>query len=54
MKRVIISPYSKLLLNGKRNPKNYPFWNDVIKVLQRKKIHVIQIGIKGEEKLRIL
>jgi len=51
MRKVIISPYSKLMRNGKRNPKNYPFWEDVVKGLQRKKLHVIQIGIEGEEKL---
>jgi len=37
--------------NGKRNPKNYPYWEEVIKGLQRKKIHVIQTGLNGEEKL---
>jgi len=51
MKKIVISPYSKLMRNGKRNPKNYPFWEEVIKELQRKKLHVIQIGINGEEKL---
>jgi len=51
MKKVLISPYSKVMRNGKRNPKNYPFWAEVIKVLQRKKLHVIQIGLEGEEKL---
>ena len=52
MKRVIISPYSRPLRNGKRNPKNYPYWQEVIKGLQAKKIHVIQIGVEGEEKFR--
>jgi len=51
MKRILISPYSKAMRNGKRNPKNYPYWETVISMLQRKKIHVVQIGVKGEEKL---
>lgn len=50
MRKVIISPYSRALRNGKRNPKNYPFWESVISMLQRKKIHVIQAGVSGEEK----
>lgn len=52
MKRVLISPYSKQMRNGNRNPKNYPFWPEVIHGLQRKKLHVIQIGVIGEEKLQ--
>jgi len=51
MKRIILSPFSRPLRNGKRNPKNYPYWESVISILQRKKIHVIQIGVTGEEKL---
>ena len=52
MKRVIISPYSRPLRNGKKNPKNYPCWQEVVAGLQAKKIHVIQIGVGGEEKLK--
>lgn len=46
---ILISPYSRALRNGKKNPKNYPYWKEVIKELQRKDI--IQIGIEGEEQL---
>lgn len=31
--KILISPYSRLLKDGKRNPKNYPWWNEVIKDL---------------------
>jgi len=51
MKKILISPYSRSMRNEKRNPKNYPFWNEVIQGLQKKKLHVIQIGLNGEEKL---
>jgi len=27
---ILISPYSKKLTNGKVNPKNYPYWKEVI------------------------
>lgn len=47
---IIISPYSKKLQNGKNNPKNYPFWPELIKEIQ-KTAHVVQVGIEGEEQL---
>ncbi len=45
---ILISPYSKKLSNGKTNPKNYPFWKEVIEGINEP---VIQIGIEGEEQL---
>lgn len=45
---MIISPYSKKLRNGKKNPKNYPNWQRVIDLLRQKGIHVIQVGRSGE------
>lgn len=45
---IIISPYAKALINGKRNPKNYPFWNELIKQIDEP---IIQVGIEGEEQL---
>lgn len=55
MKKIIlISPFAKKMRdrlpngNEKINPKNYPFWDDVVRVLQKKNYHVIQIGVKGE------
>ena len=51
MKTVIISPFSKLLRNNERNPKNYPFWKDVVGLLKEKGIHIIQIGVLGEEQI---
>jgi hypothetical protein len=44
MKKVIISPYSRLLRTGKPNPKNYPWWTQVVNKLQNLGIYVIQIG----------
>ena len=45
---IIISPYSKALRNGKRNPKNYPYWQELISLIKEP---IIQIGIEGEEQL---
>lgn len=54
MKKVIISPYSRQLrkfnLNDidRINPKNYPYWKDVISQLRSKNYYVIQVGVSGE------
>ena len=45
---IIISPYAKKLHNGKVNPKNYPYWKELIKLIDQP---IIQIGIDGEEQL---
>jgi ADP-heptose:LPS heptosyltransferase len=44
MKKIIISPRSRLLRNGKINPKNFPWWKEVVTALQQDDIYVIQIG----------
>ena len=48
---VVISPYSQKLRNGKVNPKNYPYWNELIVLFKKEGFHVIQIGVGDEEKL---
>jgi len=45
---IIIHPYAKPLINGKRNPKNYPYWTELIELIDEP---VIQIGVDGEEQL---
>ena len=45
---IIISPYSKALRSGKENPKNYPYWEEVIKQIEEP---LIQIGLEGEKQL---
>jgi ADP-heptose:LPS heptosyltransferase len=45
---ILISPYSKKLVNGKQNPKNYPYWKELIKLIDEP---IIQVGIDGEEQL---
>jgi ADP-heptose:LPS heptosyltransferase len=45
---IVISPYSKKLLNGKQNPKNYPYWHELIAMIDD---HIVQVGVDGEEQL---
>ena len=45
---IIISPYSKALKNGKRNAKNYPYWKELIRLIDEP---IVQVGIEGEEQL---
>jgi pyruvyltransferase len=50
MRKIIISPFSRKLRNGKTpNPKDYPFWKELISELRKRKYYVIQIGVPGEE-----
>jgi len=45
---ILISPYSKKLLNGNRNPKNYPYWKELIALIDEP---IVQVGVDGEEQL---
>ena len=47
---IVISPYSKKLRNGKENPKNYPYWKELIQKID-KSIHIVQVGVDDEEQL---
>lgn len=46
---IIISPYSAKLRNGLRNPKNYAYWPELIKLFKNE--HIVQLGVEGEERL---
>ena len=45
---IIISPYAKALRSGKINAKNYPYWKELIKLIDKP---IVQVGIEGEEQL---
>ena len=45
---IIIHPFAKTLRNGKTNPKNYPYWKQLISMINEP---IIQIGVEGEEQL---
>lgn len=46
---ILIAPFAKKLRNGGNNPKNFPFWKEVLNGLNGQK--VVQVGIEGEEQL---
>ena len=45
---IIIHPFAKPLKNGKVNPKNYPYWKELISKIDEP---IVQVGVKGEEQL---
>lgn len=45
---IIISPYAQKLRNGKNNPKNYPYWKQLISMIDEP---LLQVGVSGEEQL---
>ena len=48
--KIVISPYSKQLREKDTpHPKNYPFWPELIQLLEGHEI--IQVGVKGEVEL---
>ena len=54
MKAIIISPYSRRLRGDKSkntNPKDYPYWEELVKLLKENHCYIIQIGTAGEKKV---
>lgn len=47
---IIIAPYAQKLRNGKQNPKNYPYWKELVCELENS-MHIVQVGVEGEEQL---
>jgi len=45
---IIIAPYAQKLRNGKQNPKNYPYWKELIALINEP---IVQVGIEGEDQL---
>ena len=53
MRRIILSPFSRPLRNGKPNPKNYPHWDALIDKLHADGHYLIQVGSTGEPRLAV-
>jgi hypothetical protein len=45
---IIIAPFAQKLINGKENPKNYPFWEQLISLIDEP---IVQVGVSGETQL---
>jgi len=49
--RIVIFPWAKSLRNGAKNPKNYPWWPELIDKLKSLGHEFIQVGLEGELQL---
>jgi ADP-heptose:LPS heptosyltransferase len=49
MKTVLISPYAQALRNGKENPKNFPYWPELVLLLNNSGIKTLQIGASKDK-----
>jgi len=45
---IILAPWAKKMRNGKQHPKDYPYWQDVIKEIS---LPIVQVGVEGEVQL---
>lgn len=45
---IIIAPFAKQLLSKKLNPKNYPYWEELISQIKEP---IVQVGVTGEKQL---
>lgn len=45
---IIIAPFARPLRNGEVNPKNYPFWKELISLINEP---IVQVGRSDEERL---
>lgn len=45
---ILIHPFAKALPTGGVNPKNYPYWKELISMIDEP---IIQVGVEGEEQL---
>ena len=49
--KIVIHPWSRKLRNGNNNPKNFPYWKELVSLLEKDGHELIQIGEEGEEQL---
>lgn len=45
---IVIHPFAKPLQNGRVNPKNYPYWQELIALINEP---IVQVGVEGEQQL---
>lgn len=49
--KILISPFAQKLRNGKENPKNFPYWNELVLMLLDHGFDIVQIGSTKDQKL---
>lgn len=45
---ILIHPFARPLRDGRKNPKDYPHWKELLSMIDE---DIIQIGVEGEEQL---
>ena len=48
---ILIFPWAKAMRNGMKHPKNYPWWPELIKLLEAHGHNITQAGLDNEEQL---
>ena len=49
--KIALAPYAAKLPTGSRNPKDYPYFAEVVALLNANEHEVIQLGVKGENRI---
>lgn len=49
--KIILFPWAKVMRNGLKHPKNYPYWSELIELLENEGHELIQLGVTGEVQL---
>ncbi len=47
--RIVIAPYSAQLRSGRTNAKSYPWWTELVALIN---CDTVQVGIKGEDRIK--
>lgn len=45
---ILIHPFARPLRDGRKNPKDYPYWKELLSMIDEP---IIQVGVEGEEQL---
>ena len=52
IKEILIAPYAGMAPNSsERNPKNYPYFEEVVDMLKKHNFRVVQLGVSGEKEI---
>jgi ADP-heptose:LPS heptosyltransferase len=49
--KILLSLVAKKLKSGKPNPKDYPYWKELIELLKNDGHELVQVGITGEQQM---
>jgi ADP-heptose:LPS heptosyltransferase len=49
--KIVLFPWAKKLRDGRNNPKNYPWWPELVAQLEALGHDLVQVGVDGEEQI---